>query len=98
MSGEGLFLLAIIFVVAGSVIYYLIWQAVAVARLRRTAERAEPAIVRLEQTVASFRERFPYTEGQRLPLAPDEYPVARPRRRSRPTSGGRRSSYRRRYR
>ena len=101
MSGQTfLYVLFVALVVAFFVVRTL-WRAWATSRVRRAAVAATPAVEHLESTVAAFHVRFPIPAEVRLPMDPEDYPEAKPRKPSppRPRTGyRRRPNYRRRYR
>jgi hypothetical protein len=102
VSGQTfLFLLAIALVVAWLIIRAL-WRAWATLRVRRAAVAATPAVEHLEAAVAAFHARFPVPAVVRLPMDPEDYPEAKPRKPSAPrprtrSTSRRRGGYRRGY-
>ena len=100
MSGQTfLYVLFVGLVVAFFVVRGL-WRAWATSRVRRAAVAATPAVEKLEATIAAFHARFPVPVVARLPMDPEDYPAAKPRKPSppRPRSRSRRRNYRRTYR
>lgn len=100
MSGQTFLFLLFIGLVFVWFIARTLWRAWATSRVRRAAFAAAPSVDALEATVAAFHQRFPVEVAVRLPMDPEDYPEAKPRKPSppRPRSARRRGNYRRRYR
>jgi len=102
VSGQTFLYVLFAALVVGFFVLRALFRAWVVSRVRRAAREAEPAVSELQAAIIAFRARFPVPAGERLPLDPEDYPAARPRKpsppRPRTTSRRRRSGYRRRYR
>ena len=74
-----------------------LWRAYVIARMRRVAAAAAPAVENLDRAINRFFERFPPPQTDRLPLAAADYPPARRRKPSPPRTKRTRRRQRRRW-